>query len=281
MDMRPTAYDRGHARDQAAGPGTLGPSVAAPTPTVSPSLSHRLNVAGPGPDRAHRAHRRRRPPDRVRAWAAADWPECSAGHLTPALQFHGLVEFGNRLVTVVLDRRGRRRLPGLDLPCPAPARPRLAERRAGRRRPGPGGPRRHRRLHQAQPLRRHGALLRHHAAAGRRRRPGAPLHPRLHARVRAASWCHARSSASTTALLALLAVVIAAGTATTGAGPHAGDTSGQQVAKRHPDRAARHGRAPLEPGPAPDRRHHRPRRRRCTWATSPSGSAARRASSWS
>ena len=32
----------------------------------------------------------------------SDWPECSVGHLTPALQFHGLVEFGNRLVTVVL-----------------------------------------------------------------------------------------------------------------------------------------------------------------------------------
>ena len=32
----------------------------------------------------------------------SDWPECSTGHLTPALQFHGLVEFGNRLVTVVL-----------------------------------------------------------------------------------------------------------------------------------------------------------------------------------
>ena len=36
------------------------------------------------------------------------------------------------------------------------------------------------------------------------------------------------------ALLALLAVVIAAGTATSGAGPHAGDSSGQQVAKRIP-----------------------------------------------
>ena len=32
----------------------------------------------------------------------SNWPECSAGHLTPALQFHGLVEFGNRLVTVLL-----------------------------------------------------------------------------------------------------------------------------------------------------------------------------------
>jgi heme a synthase len=35
-------------------------------------------------------------------------------------------------------------------------------------------------------------------------------------------------------VLAILALVIAAGTATTGAGPHAGDASGQQVAKRIP-----------------------------------------------
>jgi heme a synthase len=35
-------------------------------------------------------------------------------------------------------------------------------------------------------------------------------------------------------LLALLALVLAAGTATTGAGPHAGDSSGQQIAKRIP-----------------------------------------------
>jgi cytochrome c oxidase assembly protein subunit 15 len=35
-------------------------------------------------------------------------------------------------------------------------------------------------------------------------------------------------------LFALLALVIGAGTATTGAGPHAGDSSGQQVAKRIP-----------------------------------------------
>ena len=32
----------------------------------------------------------------------ADWPTCSKGHLTPPLQFHSLVEFGNRMVTVVL-----------------------------------------------------------------------------------------------------------------------------------------------------------------------------------
>ena len=71
------------------------------TPSISPSLSHRLNVValvlvalivvtgGGGPA------------DRVGP-GLRDWPECSVGHLTPALQFHGLVEFGNRLVTVVL-----------------------------------------------------------------------------------------------------------------------------------------------------------------------------------
>ena len=35
-------------------------------------------------------------------------------------------------------------------------------------------------------------------------------------------------------MLVVLAAVIAAGTATTGAGPHAGDSSGQQAAKRIP-----------------------------------------------
>lgn len=31
-----------------------------------------------------------------------DWPECTRGHLTPPLEFHSLVEFGNRMVTVLL-----------------------------------------------------------------------------------------------------------------------------------------------------------------------------------
>ena len=31
-----------------------------------------------------------------------DWPTCSRGHLTPPLQFHSLIEFGNRMVTVLL-----------------------------------------------------------------------------------------------------------------------------------------------------------------------------------
>ena len=68
---------------------------------VSPSLSHRLNVLAlvlvtlivltGGAVRLTGS-----------GLGCSDWPECSVGHLTPALQFHGLIEFGNRLVTVVL-----------------------------------------------------------------------------------------------------------------------------------------------------------------------------------
>ncbi len=32
----------------------------------------------------------------------ADWPDCFKGHLTPPLRFHSLIEFGNRMVTVLL-----------------------------------------------------------------------------------------------------------------------------------------------------------------------------------
>ncbi|MDA8355932.1 MAG: COX15/CtaA family protein [Actinomycetota bacterium] len=32
----------------------------------------------------------------------ADWPDCFRGHLTPPLRFHSLIEFGNRMVTVLL-----------------------------------------------------------------------------------------------------------------------------------------------------------------------------------
>ena len=80
------------------------------TPTVSPSLSHRLNVLAlvltalivvtGGAVRLTGS-----------GLGCSDWPDCSAGHLTPAVQFHSLVEFGNRLVTVVTGHRGRRRLP--------------------------------------------------------------------------------------------------------------------------------------------------------------------------
>ena len=70
-------------------------------PTVSPSLSRRLDVVAlvltalivvtGGAVRLTGS-----------GLGCSNWPECTAGHLTPALQFHGLVEFGNRLVTVVL-----------------------------------------------------------------------------------------------------------------------------------------------------------------------------------
>lgn len=32
----------------------------------------------------------------------SDWPDCTRGHLTPALHFHSMIEFSNRMVTVVL-----------------------------------------------------------------------------------------------------------------------------------------------------------------------------------
>ncbi|MGH8989847.1 MAG: COX15/CtaA family protein [Acidimicrobiales bacterium] len=32
----------------------------------------------------------------------SDWPNCTTGHLTPPLQYHSLIEFGNRMVTIVL-----------------------------------------------------------------------------------------------------------------------------------------------------------------------------------
>ena len=87
--------------------------------TVSASLSHRLNVLAlvlvtlivvtGGAVRLTGS-----------GLGCSDWPECSTGHLTPALQFHGLVEFGNRLVTVVLTLGGGRGVPGRRLPSTPP-----------------------------------------------------------------------------------------------------------------------------------------------------------------
>jgi len=31
-----------------------------------------------------------------------DWPDCTRGHLTPPLEFHSLIEFGNRTITILL-----------------------------------------------------------------------------------------------------------------------------------------------------------------------------------
>jgi cytochrome c oxidase assembly protein subunit 15 len=201
-------------------------------PTISPALSHRLNVLAlvltalivvtGGAVRLTGS-----------GLGCSNWPECSAGHLTPALQFHGLVEFGNRLVTVVLTvavaaaflgtvfRSPRRRdliwLSG-GLVAGVLAQAVL------------GGIVVYTKLNPyvvqvhfvASMLLLVDAVVLVHRST-RDYAPGSarPLVPRPVIRL-------------FYGLLALLAVVIAAGTATSGAGPHAGDSSGQQVAKRIP-----------------------------------------------
>lgn len=201
-------------------------------PSISPSLSHRLDVlalvltalivvtgaavrlTGSG-------------------LGCSNWPECSSGHLTPALQFHGLVEFGNRLVTVVLTiavaaaflgsifRTPRRRdliwLSG-GLVAGVLAQAVL------------GGIVVYTKLNPyvvmvhflATMLLLVDAVVLVHRST-REYGPGSArlLVPRLLIRLYYG-------------LLGLLTLVITAGTATTGAGPHAGDATGQQVAKRIP-----------------------------------------------
>jgi len=163
----------------------------------------------------------------------SNWPECSAGHLTPALQFHGLVEFGNRLVTVVLTvavaaaflgavfRSPRRRdliwLSG-GLVAGVLAQAVL------------GGIVVYTKLNPY-------VVMVHFVASMLLLVDAVVL---VHRSTRDYSPGSARLLVPRPvirlfyALLALLAVVIAAGTATSGAGPHAGDSSGQQVAKRIP-----------------------------------------------
>jgi heme a synthase len=201
-------------------------------PSVSPALSRRLDVvalvltalivATGGAVRLTGS-----------GLGCSNWPECTAGHLTPALQFHGLVEFGNRIVTVVLTiavaaaflgsvfRSPRRRdliwLSG-GLVAGVLAQAVL------------GGILVYTKLNPyvlmvhfyATMLLLVDAIVLVHRSP-RDYAPGSAhlLVPRPVIRLYYG-------------LLALLAIVIAAGTATTGAGPHAGDSSGQQVAKRLP-----------------------------------------------
>ena len=201
-------------------------------PTVSPELSHRLNqlalvltaliVLTGGAVRLTGS-----------GLGCSNWPECSAGHLTPALQFHGLVEFGNRLVTVVLTvavaaanlgavfRSPRRRdliwLTG-GLVAGVLAQAVL------------GGIVVYTKLNPY-------VVMVHFVASMLLLVDAVVL---VHRSTRDYSPGSARLLVPRPvirlfyALLALLAVVIAAGTATSGAGPHAGDSSGQQVAKRIP-----------------------------------------------
>jgi heme a synthase len=200
--------------------------------TVTPTLSHRLNVLAlalvalivvtGGAVRLTGS-----------GLGCADWPECSVGHLTPALQFHGLVEFGNRLVTVVLTiavaasflgtvfRAPRRRdlvwlSSGLVLGVLAQA--------------VLGGIVVYTKLNPylvmvhffaTMLLLVDAVVLVHRDRRDYRTGSARLLIPRPLLRLHYG-------------VLAMLALVIAAGTATTGAGPHAGDASGQQVAKRIP-----------------------------------------------
>ena len=203
-----------------------------PRPTVTPALSQRLNVLAlvltalivvtGGAVRLTGS-----------GLGCSNWPECSAGHLTPALQFHGLVEFGNRLVTVVLTvavaaaclgavfRSPRRRdliwLSG-GLVAGVVAQAVL------------GGIVVYTKLNPY-------VVMVHFVASMLLLVDAVVL---VHRSTRDYSPGSARLLVPRPVirlfygLLALLGVVIAAGTATSGAGPHAGDSSGQQVAKRIP-----------------------------------------------
>jgi heme a synthase len=202
------------------------------TPTVSPVLSHRLDVVAlvltalivvtGGAVRLTGS-----------GLGCSNWPECSAGHLTPALQFHSWVEFGNRLVTIVLTvavaaaflgsvfRRPRRRdLVWLSAGLVAGV---LAQAVLGG-------------IVVYTKLNPYLVMVHFYATAlllvdavvlvHRSRRDYSPGSGRLLVPRPVIRLYYG--------LLVLLALVIGAGTATTGAGPHAGDSSGQQVAKRIP-----------------------------------------------
>jgi heme a synthase len=202
------------------------------SPTVSRSLGHRLNVLAlalialivitGGAVRLTGS-----------GLGCSDWPECSVGHLTPALQFHGLVEFGNRMVTVVLViavaaaflgcvyRRPRRRdlvylSGGLVVGVLAQA--------------VLGGIVVYTKLNPyvvmvhffaTMVLLANAVVLVHRDNRDYRPGSGRLLIPRPLLRLHYG-------------VLVLLTFVIAAGTATTGAGPHAGESNGQEVAKRIP-----------------------------------------------
>jgi cytochrome c oxidase assembly protein subunit 15 len=202
------------------------------TLTVSPSLGHRLNVvalvltalivATGGAVRLTDS-----------GLGCSNWPECTSGHLTPALQFHGLIEFGNRLVTVVLVvavaaaflgavfRSPRRRdLMWLSGGLVAGV---LAQAVIGGivvyTKLNPYVVMVH--FYATMLLLVDAVVLVHRSRLDYSPGSGRLLVPRPLIRL-------------FYGMLALLAVVIAAGTATTGAGPHAGDTQGQEVARRLP-----------------------------------------------
>ena len=163
----------------------------------------------------------------------SNWPECSAGHLTPALHFHSWVEFGNRLVTVgltvlvaatfvvsILRSPRRRDLTWLSGGLVAGV---LAQAVIGGivvyTKLNPYLVQLH--FYASMLLLVDAVVLVHRSTRDYSAGSARLLVPRplIHLFY---------------GLLALLAVVIAAGTATTGTGPHAGESSGQDVAKRIP-----------------------------------------------
>jgi cytochrome c oxidase assembly protein subunit 15 len=163
----------------------------------------------------------------------SNWPECSAGHLTPALQFHGLVEFGNRLVTVVLTVAVAAAFLGAVFR--APRRRDLIWLSGGLvagvlAQAVLGGIVVYTKLNPY-------VVMVHFVATMVLLVDAVVL---VHRSTRDYSPGSARLLVPRPVirlfygLLALLGVVVAAGTATSGAGPHAGDSSGQQVAKRIP-----------------------------------------------
>jgi cytochrome c oxidase assembly protein subunit 15 len=201
-------------------------------PTVSPSLSLRLNqlallltaliVLTGGAVRLTGS-----------GLGCANWPECSAGHLTAPLQFHSVIEFGNRLVTVVLTIAVAASFLGTVLRSP---RRRDLVWLSGGLVAGVlaqavlGGIVVYTKLnpylvmvhfYATMLLLVDAVVLVHRSTREYGPGSGRLLIPRPLIRLYYG-------------LLALLALVIGAGTATTGAGPHAGDSSGQQVAKRIP-----------------------------------------------
>ena len=200
--------------------------------TVSPSLSHRLDVValvGTALIVVTGAAVRLT----GSGLGCSNWPECSAGHLTPALQFHGLVEFGNRVVTVLLTvavvaafvgsvlRVPRRRdlvwlSGGLVLGVVAQA---VLGGIVVYTKLNPYVVQWHFVLSMVVLV--DAVVLVHRSTRDYSSGAGRLVVPRLVLRMYYG-------------LLALLAVVIAAGTAVTGAGPHAGDASGQTIAKRIP-----------------------------------------------
>jgi heme a synthase len=199
---------------------------------VSPSLSHRLNVLAlalvalivvtGGAVRLTGS-----------GLGCSDWPECSVGHLTPALQFHGLVEFSNRMVTVVLTiavaaaflgaifrRPHRRDLVWLSGGLVAGV---LAQAVLG-------GIVVYTKLNPylvmvhfaaTMLLLADAVVLVHRSTRDYSPGSGHLLVPRPLVRL-------------AYGVVVLLALVISAGTAVTGAGPHAGNSSGQVAAKRIP-----------------------------------------------